>query len=251
MSFLQLARKLSTIPASSIRSATQLLKPLSANVSKTKKGTSVLSVKWNSDKEVQYPAVWLRDNCQCPKCYQKTAMARLSLMRNLNIDIDIPKVEILENDQIKIHWNDGHQSHFKPNFFAKYGPNGTSADHCGLSTDKRNKQLWKSDHQITRFDFGDITTSKITLYNWLDALNTNGIAIVENVPANMDGLPKLIETVFGPEITHYGDYFRVEQKFNANNLAYTGATLGLHQDLVFYEKPPGVKKYLNNDQYNN
>ena len=242
MSFFNLFRALSTIPSVSKKPASQLLKPLNVAVSKTTKGTSVLSVKWNSEKEVHYPAVWLRDNCQCPKCYQKTAMARLSLMRNLNIEIDIPKVEIVENDKIKIHWNDGHESFFKPNFFAKYGPDGTSADHRGLSTDARDVQLWKSNHQMKRFDFEEITSSKITLYNWLDALNTNGLAIVENVPANMDGLPKLIETVFGPEITHYGDYFRVEQKFDANNVAYTGATIGLHQDLTYYEKPPGVKQ---------
>ena len=71
-------------------------------------------------------------------------------------------------------------------------------------------------------------------------MSTKGLAIVENVPKNMDGLPKLIESVFSPEVTHYGDYFRVEQKFDANNVAYTGATIGLHQDLSFYEKPPGV-----------
>ena len=92
MSFLNICRKLSTL-----RTA---LKPVKVSVTKSPKGTNVLSVKWNTDQEVDYPAVWLRDNCQCPKCYQKTAMARLSLMRNLNVDIDIPKAEILNQDQV-------------------------------------------------------------------------------------------------------------------------------------------------------
>ena len=58
----------------------------------------------------------------------------------------------------------------------------------------------------------------------------------------MNGLPSLMKTAFlPPEITHYGDYFRVEQKFDANNIAYTGATIGLHRDLPFYANGPGVQ----------
>ena len=69
-----------------------------------------------------------------------------------------------------------------------------------------------------------------------------GLAIIENVPTNMNGLPSLMKTAFlPPEITHYGDYFRVEQKFDANNIAYTGATIGLHRDLPFYANGPGVQ----------
>ena len=92
MSFFNICRNLSTL-----RTA---LKPVKINVATSPKGTNLLSVKWNTDQEVDYPAVWLRDNCQCPKCYQKTAMARLSLMRNLNVDIDIPKAEIIDKDQV-------------------------------------------------------------------------------------------------------------------------------------------------------
>jgi len=42
-------------------------------------------------------------------------------------------------------------------------------------------------------------------------------------------------------MTHYAPYFKVESKFNANNVAYTGATIGLHMDLPYYEKTPSVQ----------
>ena len=67
-----------------------------------------------------------------------------------------------------------------------------------------------------------------------------GITLVENVPTDMSGLPKLVKTIFGPEPNHYGDYFKVETKPDANNIAYTGAKIGLHQDLPYYEKTPSV-----------
>lgn len=76
-------------------------------------------------------------------------------------------------------------------------------------------------------------------------LQEYGIALVENVPESLDGLPQLIKTIFGPESNHYGNYFKVESKKGANNVAYTGATIGLHQDLPYYEKTPSVSKFSN------
>ena len=45
----------------------------------------------------EYPAVWLRDNCQCPKCYNKNANARLLLMKDLDVDIKPNQVLVEEN----------------------------------------------------------------------------------------------------------------------------------------------------------
>ena len=70
-----------------------------------------------------------------------------------------------------------------------------------------------------------------------------GIALVENVPTDMSGLPQLVKKIFGPESNHYGDYFKVETKADANNIAYTGAKIGLHIDLPYYEKTPSVNMF--------
>ena len=75
-------------------------------------------------------------------------------------------------------------------------------------------------------------------------LQEYGIALVENVPASLNGLPQLIKIIFGPESNHYGDYFKVESKKGTNNVAYSGATLGLHADLPYYEKTPSVSKFF-------
>ena len=65
----------------------------------------------------------------------------------------------------------------------------------------------------------------------------------------MSGLPKLVKTIFGPEPNHYGDYFKVETKPDANNIAYTGAKIGLHQDLPYYEKTPSVTMKYQTDMF--
>ena len=34
-----------------------------------------------------FPSIWLRDNCQCPKCFNEHAQARLVLMKDLDLEI--------------------------------------------------------------------------------------------------------------------------------------------------------------------
>ena len=41
----------------------------------------------------QFPAIWLRDNCQCSKCFNEHAQARLVLMRDLDINMKPISVE--------------------------------------------------------------------------------------------------------------------------------------------------------------
>ena len=50
----------------------------------------------------------------------------------------------------------------------------------------------------------------------------------------------MIGKISYPETCHYGHWWTVEQKKDPNNIAYTGAEIGLHQDLPFYEKMPSV-----------
>ena len=45
----------------------------------------------------EYPAVWLRDNCQCPSCYNKHANARLLLMKDLDVDVQPDRVSVQDN----------------------------------------------------------------------------------------------------------------------------------------------------------
>ena len=69
--------------------------------------------------------------------------------------------------QIIINWPDGHESHFKPEFFTKYGPDGTSGDYKGYSAENTQKQLWYGDHVIGQHDFDAIANDKDSLFEYL------------------------------------------------------------------------------------
>lgn len=160
-------------------------------------------------------------------------------MRNLDIEVSVTDAKIDDTNSIHVSWSDGHEGTFSQDFFQKYGPQGSSGDFRGHYENKH--QLWKQDFIISHHDFNQVMDSSDVLWTFLNDLCIKGLTIVENVPQNFEGLPSLLGRIFKPELTHYGHYWSVEQKFGANNLAYTGATLGLHIDLPYYEKCPSVQ----------
>lgn len=78
---------------------------VSANTSSDK-----VVVKASSGEIYEFPIIWLRENCQCPECFNHSAMARSFLMENLDLSIKIKEVEVTQYDDVAISWSDGHQS---------------------------------------------------------------------------------------------------------------------------------------------
>lgn len=54
----------------------------------------MLEVQWEGDYPTYYPYLWLRDNCQCEKCFHPFTKARKLLMQNLNLDAVPREVEV-------------------------------------------------------------------------------------------------------------------------------------------------------------
>ena len=58
-------------------------KPISVTVANNYKSECV-ELKWTGKESYQYPYLWLRDNCQCPNCYNASSKSRRLLMRDLS-----------------------------------------------------------------------------------------------------------------------------------------------------------------------
>ena len=54
--------------------------------------TITVSIHWNDGHQDDFPGVWLRDNCQCSKCYNKDAGNRILLMADLDVNVKPEKV---------------------------------------------------------------------------------------------------------------------------------------------------------------
>ena len=75
----------------------------------------------------------------------------------------------------------------------------------------------------------------------MQELRRTGLTLVKEVPRSLAGLESVTRLVGNVKWTHYGSFWNVRSKPDANNLAYTGSTLGLHTDLPFYCYTPGVQ----------
>lgn len=86
-------------------------------------------------------------------------------------------------------------------------------------------------------------------YDLLHAVMEEGAALVTNAqrPRGDAADPSVAivgKMLAGGSLSHgslYGDVFHVKTELDANNIAYTSVALSPHQDLSYYESPPGLQ----------
>jgi len=95
-------------------------------------------------------------------------------------------------------------------------------------------------------DYESIGASEEALLSLLEDLEKNGVALIHNAPLH----PEVGENIThlmsyaGPMETLYGRSFQVRTSPKSGpqmNIAYSSASLGLHQDLAYYESMPGFQ----------
>ena len=101
--------------------------PKPSRVSVANDNTSeCVELKWNGSETQQYPYLWLRDNCQCPNCYNASSMSRRLLMRDLDpksapVEIKVSfhwlTIQLLKNQLTKINRGRNHSSKVFANVF--------------------------------------------------------------------------------------------------------------------------------------
>ncbi|KAI5697800.1 hypothetical protein M8J75_015817 [Diaphorina citri] len=236
--------------------------------------TNMLSItNLQAEQKYHYPFVWLRDNCQCPQCFNATSKSRImDLKTNLKvkpIDIDIQRAfDRVSNDlekstdvtgesgtgnvgsndvksgdfNLNIRWEDNHRSEFPLDWLI--ARNFTAANRVRLDEIYRIPRIpWTSEQFpeiCSKFAFEDLMTDGRALLAWMECLATYGVAIVDRAGVEMGALNRLASRVGFLKRTQYGETFRVENKPGTSNVAYLSSKLQLHTDLPYYEYKPGI-----------
>jgi len=96
---------------------------------------------------------------------------------------------------------------------------------------------------IPTFKYADVLKHKRVRLEWLEALHLYGLSHIEGCPIDKKRTPfKALANLVGPlRQSMYGPIWDVITLENAQNLAYTSTPLPLHQDLCYYEAPPGLQ----------
>lgn len=203
-------------------------------------GAHLMQVLWDDGGESLYPAVWLRDNCQCPHCYLDSAKARKLLVEALDVNIGI---KALKFDRKKVHitWPNEHYSEFEADWLKKRCFSQQARENLQRELFLPECQHWGSELQLPTLDFEDVLRNDEHAYNWLSSLKKVGIVRLTGAADKRGEILKLGKRIGFLYLTFYGHTWQVQDKIDANNVAYTTGKLSFHTDYPALHHPPGVQ----------
>ena len=116
--------------------------------------------------------------------------------------------------------------------------------HRHVASAVRKPQALRSDDQLYEQTFHDLINDEDALYTFLLTVVEVGAALVTQAPGGDQKAVALVAKRLAGILSHghlYGDLFQVKSTPKAENIAYTSVALAPHQDLSYYESPPGLQ----------
>lgn len=179
--------------------------------------------------------LWLRDNC--PSGFHPHTRERTFDLLSLPPDF-APRSARADGGELEVEWPDGRRSRFSAGWLRE-----NAYDDSARAARRPRPKTWDASilPSPPRFSYLAVMESAAARLDWLTALRDFGVALLDDVPAEMDAARKAAETVAFLRRTNFGEEFSVESKPNPNNVAYTAEELQLHTDLPNREMPPGAQ----------
>ncbi|ELK15994.1 gamma-butyrobetaine dioxygenase [Pteropus alecto] len=203
-------------------------------------GAHLMQILWHDGEESFYPAVWLRDNCQCPNCYLDSAKARKLLVEALDVNIGIKDL-MFDRKKVHITWPNEHFSDFEADWLKKRCFSQHAREKLRRELFLPECQYWGSELQLPSLDFEDVLRNDEHAYKWLSSLKKVGIVRLTGASDKQGEVLKLGKRIGFLYLTFYGHTWQVQDKINANNVAYTTGKLSFHTDYPALHHPPGVQ----------
>ncbi|XP_027708423.1 gamma-butyrobetaine dioxygenase isoform X2 [Vombatus ursinus] len=201
----------------------------------------LVQIHWDDGEESLYPAVWLRDNCQCPCCYLDSAKARKLLIEALDVNTWVKHLTLINQRKVHIIWPDEHISDFEADWLKKRCFSQKSRAKLQKELFFPECQYWGASLHLPTLDFEDVLTSDEHAYKWLSTLKKIGIVRLTGAAAQRGEVAKLGKRIGFLYLTFYGHTWQVQDKIDANNVAYTTGKLSFHTDYPALHHPPGVR----------
>jgi gamma-butyrobetaine dioxygenase len=179
---------------------------------------------------------WLRDNC--PTSFDSQTRERIF---DIFHEEDEPRPESarIDGDALEIVWRrSGHVTRHGLDWLARYATAAPRPDPADLP-----RRFWYADHysRIARFPQPALLADKALVAKWIEAMLTEGIAIITDMPNTDEGLTATAKLIGHIRPTFFGAFFDVRTHIEPTNLAYTAKALELHTDTPAEDMAPGVQ----------
>ncbi|KAK1335865.1 hypothetical protein QTO34_003663 [Cnephaeus nilssonii] len=203
-------------------------------------GAHLMQILWQDGTESFYPAVWLRDNCQCPNCYLDSAKHGNFSWNLLIMLLGLSDICFLCY-KVLITWPSEHYSEFEADWLKKRCFSQQAREKLQRELFFPECQYWGSELQLPTLDFEDVLKNDEHAYKWLSSLKKVGIVRLTGASDKRGEIVKLGKRIGFLYLTFYGHTWQVQDKIDANNVAYTTGKLSFHTDYPALHHPPGVQ----------
>jgi len=184
----------------------------------------------------RYRAIFLRDNCHCPKCRHPSGQ-RLFEIADLPSDTGIAKIDV-DGGAVRITFLDGHRSDFTFAWLQDH-------DLMPAARSARGDRVvhWGSEigNNPPCGEWSELTSDPRTELAWLDKYHVYGFALLRGVPTKLGAVTEVGDRLGFVRETNYGRLFDVMSVPDPNNLAYSALGLGAHSDNPYRDPTPGVQ----------
>jgi gamma-butyrobetaine dioxygenase len=193
-----------------------------------------LAATWSDGTTSFWPAIWLRDQCDCPQCRHPSGQ-RLFEIGDLPERPQIERITTQADSTVRVVWKEeGHVSTYAAGFL--YEHNLKSVPPAA------SIKLWGADlAEPPEGDWPTVERDPAAELAWLDAYHAHGFGLFRNVPVRPGMVAEVGDRLGFVRTTNYGRLFDVISVPDPNNLANTALGLGVHSDNPYRDPTPGVQ----------
>lgn len=185
---------------------------------------------------------WLRDNCQCPECFNAETFQRLVDTYSLQEDVHPSDIEF-EPSSVKIRWCDGHVSEFKSHWLQLHTPTYTAP-----SPKKEilypERVLWTKD--VIESSKPAVSFESVLKGDHKEILNNiykYGFSFIENVPTTAEATEEMCKKFLPLRHTHYGGFWDFTSDLSMRDTAYSDLEIPSHTDGTYWEYTPYLQLF--------
>ena len=197
-----------------------------------------LAVTWGDGRVSSFHYIWLRDNCACDQCGDRSGGHRYLELSDIDENITPVDASIDTSGTLQIKWSgDGHLTGYKADWLRQ---------HCysteALAERRHRPLLWDSElnDNIQEWNYDQIVTDETTRLKMFQCIEDYGFAVLDQVPNKVDQIEKLA-AIFGfIRETHYGRVFELISTPQQRILAQTSHAIRPHNDENFRDPIPGL-----------
>jgi len=203
-----------------------------------------IDVDWEAQHLSQFDYTWLRDNCQCSSCVHTSSGQKLHTSAEIDANVRPLKLERrqgngnngLSSSIMFVRWSDTHESQF-PTEWLRRNCYAHQISQPKFTSTWQGKDL----AAVPSLSYSTVMETTEGLKSWLHQLAVFGISLMQSVPVKEQTVGTVAARICYLRETMYGKIWDVVNVPNPNNIAYSNLKIDFHQDLMYYEAPPGLQ----------